>query len=124
MSINDIKVIRLISGEELMGEITEDDEDTYRVKNVCQIASSYADPTSATARIGIAPFLPYTKVKDGLTLNKSYVGFVIEPVNELLSEYNKVFGSGIVLPPEGTQSIKSTTANAATSSSNSAFVKL
>jgi hypothetical protein len=28
------------------------------------------------------------------------------------------------VPPEGTQSIKSTTANAATSSSNSAFVKL
>ena len=54
MSINDIKVIRLISGEELMGEITEDGEDTYRIKNVCQIASSYADPTSATARIGIS----------------------------------------------------------------------
>jgi hypothetical protein len=124
MAITDIKVIRLISGEELMGEVLESCEETYKIKNVCQIASSYADPTSATARIGIAPFLPYTKVKAGLTLNKSYVGFIIDPVNELLNEYNKVFGSGIILPPEGTQTIKSTTASAGTSSSNSAFVKL
>ena len=75
MSMNDVKVIRLISGEELMAKIKSSDDFTYHLTEVCQIASSYADPSSATARIGIAPFLPYTKVKDGVTINKSYIIF-------------------------------------------------
>lgn len=122
MSMNDVKVIRLISGEELMAKIKSSDDNTYHLTEVCQIASSYADPSSATARIGIAPFLPYTKVKDGVTINKSYVGFVIEPVNELLNEYNKVFGSGIVLPPDNASQV--VTSQPQQPAGNSAFVKL
>ena len=93
-----IKVIRLISGEELMGHV-ETKDGGYFVKNVCQIVTSYADTTSATARDGLAPFMPYTKSSDGIDLGKAYVGFIVEPVNELINEYNKVFGSGLVLPP-------------------------
>jgi len=119
MSIKDVKIVRLISGEELMGEVT-DTEDGKKLKNVCQVATSYADPTSATARIGLAPFLPYSNIKDGVTIKDSYIGFIVDPVNELLNEYSKVFGNGLVLPDS---SLKSAVASKP-SSSNHGFVKI
>ena len=93
-----VKVIRLISGEELMGSVTKT-QDGYEIKNVCQIVTSYADTTTATARVGLSPFMPYSKASDSINVKESYIGFVVDPVNELINEYNKVFGSGLVLPP-------------------------
>ena len=46
--------------------------------------------------------------------------FVVDPVNELINEYSKVFGSGLVLPE--TNTIKK--AKPTPPSGNNAFVKL
>lgn len=122
MSLTKTKVLRLISGEELMGHV-EETTDTYTIKDVCQVATSYADPTSATARIGLAPFMPYTKAKDSIELQKTMVVFVLEPVNELMNEYSKVFGSGLVLPAStDADTIKK--AKASPPTGNTAFVKM
>ena len=43
-----VKVVRLISGEELMGSVTKT-QDGYEIKNVCQIVTSYADTTTAVS---------------------------------------------------------------------------
>ena len=95
-----IKVVRLISGEELMGNISDlPDGSGLHIKNVCQIVASYSDTTTATARVGLSPFMPYTKSSDGIDLKNHYIGFIVDPVNELTNEYNQVFGSGLVLPP-------------------------
>ena len=114
-----IKVVRLISGEELMGFLTET-ADGWHLKNVCQIVTSYTDTTSATARVGLSPFMPYTKTTDGVDLKHSYVGFIVDPVNELTNEYNQVFGSGIILPPSK-PSIKTASPSGP---SNHAYVKM
>lgn len=119
MSITDVKIVRLISGEELMGSVKETDGGVI-IKDVCQVATSYADPTSATARIGLAPFLPYSNIKDGVTIKENYIGFIVEPVNELLNEYSKVFGSGLVLPDTNLK----TAAATSPSKSNHGFVKI
>ena len=120
----DIKIVRLNSGEELIGEL-KDTGDNWTIKNVCQIAASYADPTQATARIGLAPFMPYSKVKDGFVVSKSFVAFLVDPVNELLNEYNKVFGSGLVLPPSPSQQpFDGSKPQPTAPSSSHAFVKL
>jgi hypothetical protein len=112
------KVLRLISGEELMGEVEEKEDNKIFIKNVCQIVTSYADTTSATARVGLAPFMPYTKSSDGITVEKSYIGFITDPVNELINEYNKVFGSGLVMPPS------KPTLQTSAPSGNHGFVKI
>lgn len=112
-----VKVLRLISGEEIMGDVSEKEDGTIYIKDVCQIATSYADTTTATARVGLAPFMPYTKSSDGITVAKSYVGFIVDPVNELTNEYNKIFGSGFVLPPS-TPTLKTPTGG------NHGFVKV
>jgi len=112
-----IKVIRLISGEELMGFLTEKD-DGWHLKNVCQIVSSYSDTTTATARVGLSPFMPYTKTTDGIDLKNSYIGFIVDPVSELQNEYNQVFGGGLVMPPT------KPTVHVPSGPSNHAFVKM
>ena len=116
-----IKVVRLISGEELMGSISElSDGSGWHLKNVCQIVASYSDTTTATARVGLSPFMPYTKSSDGLDLKSHYVGFIVDPVNELTNEYNQVFGGGIILPPSKS-SIQAATPS---STSNHSYVKM
>lgn len=116
-----IKVVRLISGEELMGNVTDlADGSGLRVTNVCQIVASYSDTTTATARVGLSPFMPYTLSSDGVDLKNHYVGFIVDPVNELTNEYNQVFGSGLVLPP----SKPSSHTPSPSGPSNHAFVKM
>lgn len=111
--MSSIKVIRLISGEELMGEVKLEDG-IYELKNVCQLATSYSDPTTATARIGLAPFMPYTDAKDCINMSVDFVAFVVDPVVDLVNEYNKIFGAGIVIP----------STNKPIKSGSSAFVKI
>tara|TARA_B110000037_G_scaffold217936_1_gene279949 strand:- start:2256 stop:2612 length:357 start_codon:yes stop_codon:yes gene_type:complete len=116
-----IKVVRLISGEELMGSISDlPDGSGLHIKNVCQIVASYSDTTTATARVGLSPFMPYTQSSDGIDLKSHYIGFIVDPVNELTNEYNQVFGSGLVLPP----SKPSLQTASPTGSSSHAFVKM
>jgi len=116
-----IKVVRLISGEELMGNISDlPDGSGLHIKNVCQIVASYSDTTTATARVGLSPFMPYTQSSDGIDLKSHYIGFIVDPVNELTNEYNQVFGSGLVLPPSNS-SIKTTSPS---KPSNHAYVKM
>jgi hypothetical protein len=97
--VSNIKVIRFISGEELIGEIVEN-KGTYELKNICQLAASYSDPTTATARIGLSPYMPYTNAKDSIVVDATFVAFIVDPVVDLLNEYNKIFGVGIIVPSE------------------------
>ena len=104
-----------------MGSVSElSDGSGLHIKNVCQIVASYSDTTTATARVGLSPFMPYSQSSDGIDLKNHYIGFIVDPVNELTNEYNQVFGGGIILPPSKT-SIKAVSPS---SSSNHSFVKM
>lgn len=100
--MSNIKVVRLISGEEILGDVEYDKKSkVYKINDLCQVATSYADANSATVSVGVAPYIPYADISDGIEINDGYVGFVVNPVNELLNEYNKVFGSGLIVPDSG-----------------------
>jgi len=95
-----VRLVRLLSGEELLGDVVLNGDGTITIKDVCQVATSYADPGQATAKVGIAPYLPYANLEKGIRLGNHYIGYIVEPVKELYNEYNKVFGSGIILPDD------------------------
>lgn len=100
--MSNLKIVRLLSGEELMGDVTVNEDKSVLIKEVCQIATSYADPSEATAKIGIAPYLPYADIDtDGIEIGPNYIGFIVHPVTQLLNEYNKIFGSGLIVPDSG-----------------------
>ena len=83
-------LVRLSSGEEIIGEVTE-------TENLITIKNGYTLIPAGEGRIGMMPFMAYTKAKDGITIDESFVVFTVEPADDL-QEQVKSMGSSIVTP--------------------------
>ena len=83
-------LVRLSSGEEIIGEVTE-------TENLITIKDGYTLIPAGEGRIGMMPFMAYTKAKDGITIDKSFVVFTVEPADDL-QEQVRSMSSGIVTP--------------------------
>ena len=83
-------LVRLSSGEEIIGEVTE-------TENLITIKDGYTLIPAGEGRIGMMPFMAYTKAKNGITIDKSFVVFTVEPADDL-QEQVRSMSSGIVTP--------------------------
>ena len=88
--IMNVKIVKMISGEELIGEYNE----TTNVINnpVVMIPVS-------KEKIAFQPWLPYAEDKE-FTLKEVQITIVANPSPTIMNEYNRIFGSGIVVPDE------------------------
>jgi hypothetical protein len=78
-----IKVFKMINGEELISEVSKDNGHTYDLKNP---ASIMLQPTpNGQMGVGIAPYMPYASTPD----------------QGMENEYNRIFGSGIQVVSAG-----------------------
>ena len=95
MENNVIKIVKLSTGEELIGEIVGEDS-TLDIKNPCalQLMPSRTDPTKAT--MGMFPYAQHIK-GSVIEISLDHVIYMGEPVEELYNQYNSIFGSGIQL---------------------------
>lgn len=91
-----IKIIRFINGDEIIGDCKQDSPEFITVKDVAQIMM-VPSQVQGQANMGLAPFMPYSKSKS-FDFNFNVVMTMAEPVEELYNQYNKIFGSGIVIP--------------------------
>ena len=73
------KLVRLSNGEEVIGQVTET-EDTITIKD------GHALFAPEPGKIGFIPFMPYTLAKDGVEISKSFVMFVVEPLESLVDQ--------------------------------------
>lgn len=91
-----IKLLKLINGEELVSEIINDDGSTVKIKNPVRIIMmpSKADPK--TPSVGLAPWAEFSEDKE-IVLDKSHILCMMKPIREFINQYNSIFG-GIVLP--------------------------
>lgn len=91
-----VKLLKLINGEELVSEIINDDGSTVKIKNPVRIIMmpSKADPK--TPSVGLAPWAEFSEDKE-IVLDKSHVLCMMTPIREFINQYNSIFG-GIVLP--------------------------
>ena len=85
-----IKVIRLVSGEELIGEWNE--EKTIINNPVIMVPI-------AKDQLGFQPWIPYSEEED-IQLKEQHIMTVLTPDAKLQNEYNRVYGSGLVVPEE------------------------
>ena len=83
-----VKIVKLISGEELIGEF---DEKTNTITNPVVMV-----PVSDKS-IGFGPWMPYSEDKS-FTLKEEHIQIIASPSKTISNEYNKAFGSGIVIP--------------------------
>ena len=83
-----VKIVKLLSGEELIGEF---DEGTYTIKNPVVMI-----PVD-NQKIAFSPWMPYSEDKEFL-LKEKQVSVIANPSKTIVNEYNRAFGSGIVMP--------------------------
>jgi hypothetical protein len=83
-----VKIVKMVSGEELIGDY---DEKTNVIKNPVVMI-----PVSKE-QIAFQPWLPYAEDKE-YKLKESTINIVATPSTTITNEYNRVYGSGIVVP--------------------------
>ena len=85
-----VKIIRLISGEELIGDWN---------KETSTIISPVVMIPVAKDQLGFQPWVPYSEEEE-MVLKEQHIVVVLTPDNKLQNEYNKIYGSGLVVPDE------------------------
>jgi hypothetical protein len=96
----DILVLKLITGEEVLGEIESQSETEFVLVNPVGIAVVRGQ--NGQPSVGFAPFPIHAEQKTGATvaLAKRNVVYSYVPAEDFINNYNQIFGSGIVVPPE------------------------
>jgi hypothetical protein len=89
-----IKVFKLINGEDLIGEIFTSYDNRFVIKNPAQIV---LQQTQQGVSVALAPYMPF--VEGHLDLYRSAITAEGIPKQEMSNEYNRIFGSGIVVAP-------------------------
>jgi hypothetical protein len=86
--MSDVVLVRLSTGEELLAKAKSVNE----FEDVCIIIPQ------GGGNLGIMQFMAYASYKT-LTVREEHIMFIVQPKQELLNEYQKVFGN-VLTPPE------------------------
>ena len=85
-----VKIVKMISGEELIGDY--DEKTNVIINPVVMIPVS-------KEQIAFQPWLPYSEDKE-FALKESAINIVANPSITIVNEYNRIYGSGIVIPSD------------------------
>jgi hypothetical protein len=90
-----IKVMKIVTGEEIIGEVVSDDGTTVSLKNIVAIV---LQPTR-DGKLSFG-FIPWASMVDGpVVLRYTDIVYNGNPSEDLANNYNSMF-SGIVTPPK------------------------
>jgi hypothetical protein len=95
-----IIALKLITGEEILGELETEDEKQLTLNNPVGIA--VVRGKDGQPNVGFAPFpLHAEQVPDQkLALDKSHVIYSYVPAEDFVNNYKQVFGIGLIIPPK------------------------
>ena len=88
-----IQLLRLVSGEEIIGSVA-DLEDCWYIEDAIVMIPA------GEGKIGFMPWMPYTKAKDGVEIPKKHVMFSVEPIDDLKDQWRQTT-TGLVVPNSG-----------------------
>ena len=96
-----IKIIKLLTGEELIAKVLPSSNDVVKLENPVRIVVIPPDPRmqfdpKKSANIGLAPWAEFTDDRE-FVLDKSHVLAIMNPIKEFVNQYNTMFG-GLVVP--------------------------
>ena len=97
-----INLIRLVSGEELIGSISVNPE-TGDIEITKPAIVIVQPPRSEKEQMGIAliGWLPYSKVaKTGVIIKAAHVLFILEPDDSMVKTYKERFTSDFIFAPQ------------------------
>ena len=92
-----IKAFKLVTGEEILGEVTNISE-TFTIKNPVGIA--FHRGADGQPSVGFSPFPIHADQKPDVTIDihTQHVVYFYDPAKDYIDNYNEIFGSKLVLP--------------------------
>ena len=88
--------MKLVSSEEVIGEVVERTDLAIKLKNVVTVAVQQTEKGPA---LGFLPFMPYLPKNGTVEFNLNHVILTETVDDQMANQYNSVFG-GIVTPPK------------------------
>jgi hypothetical protein len=98
--VGDVVILLLITGQELMAEITSTGGgDYYDLMNITQVGFMAPRPGMDPSHpmVGIGPWIPYRDTSEPVTIFREHVITTMVPTPELLQNYKKQF-SKVITP--------------------------
>ena len=88
----DVKLIRIVTGEEIIAEVLSETDDTITVQNGLVVLPS-------AQGVGFAPWATViSKDEPEITMSKKHVVYVAATQEDVAQKYNEMFGSKLVTP--------------------------
>jgi len=93
-----ILALKLVTHEEVLGEIESESETEFVLVN--PVGITVVRGKDGMPSVGFSPFPLHSEQKTGSTivLAKKHVVYSYVPAEDFVNNYNQIFGSGIVLP--------------------------
>jgi len=85
-----VRLIRIFGGEELLANVTYNEDETISVKNPAVLLPM------GEGKLAFAPWLPYAD-EEAIVLKNEHIVFDIAPAVELMNQYNTSIGNGLVV---------------------------
>ena len=85
-----IKIVRIVSGEELIGDWNDETKTITQPVVMVPLGKD---------QLGFQPWIPYSEEEE-MTFKEQHIIVVLTPDTKLQNEYNRVFGSGLLVPEE------------------------
>jgi len=86
-----IKLVRLVSGEELLCNLVETKESSIMVENILIMI-----PTGE-GKIGVADYMPYTEINKGVEIKDLHIIFMVDAIDQMAQAHKDKFG-GLIIP--------------------------
>ena len=94
MKPGNVVVFKLVSGEEVIGEVFNTFDSTEEIQNPAIVMMQR---TETGMGVALMPYLPYC---DGnISFHKNGIIAQGEPSQNMVNEYNRIFGAGIQVAP-------------------------
>ena len=91
-----IKLIRLVSGEELLADVNEaklkEDPTNLAITNPLIMV-----PTGE-GKIGVVDYMPYSDIVKGVSMSMEHVMFMVNPAEQFVTAHKERFSSIITAP--------------------------
>jgi len=88
----DVKLIRIVTGEEIIAEVLSETDDTITVQNGLVVLPN-------AQSVGFAPWATViSKDEPEITMKKTFVVYIAAVQDDVAQKYNEMFGSKLVTP--------------------------
>ena len=87
-----VKLIRVVTGEEVIAEVLSETDDTITVQNGLVVLPS-------AQGVGFAPWATViSKDEPEITMKKAFVVYIAAVQEDVANKYNEMFGSKVIVP--------------------------